>query len=86
MKNPLFRMLWWDSVAPFGNPVVPLVYWMLIGVVEAQHGLALGQLVLAAGDRHGADHEQLVPVHRAQVDHPSAGPGGPPLTSSIMAR
>ena len=31
MKNPLFRMLWWDSVAPFGNPVVPLVYWMLIG-------------------------------------------------------
>jgi hypothetical protein len=24
-------MLWWDSVAPFGKPVVPLVYWMLIG-------------------------------------------------------
>jgi hypothetical protein len=24
-------MLWWLSVAPFGNPVVPLVYWMLIG-------------------------------------------------------
>ena len=24
-------MLWWLSVAPFGKPVVPLVYWMLIG-------------------------------------------------------
>jgi hypothetical protein len=24
-------MLWWLSVAPLGNPVVPEVYWMLIG-------------------------------------------------------
>ena len=24
-------MLWWDRVAPLGNPVVPDVYWMLIG-------------------------------------------------------
>src|SRR3954469_9866743 len=31
MKNPLFRMLWWVSVAPLGAPVVPLVNWMLIG-------------------------------------------------------
>ncbi len=23
-------MLWWESVAPLGKPVVPLVYWMLI--------------------------------------------------------
>ena len=30
-KKPLLRMLWWVSVAPFGKPVVPLVYWMLIG-------------------------------------------------------
>ena len=30
-KYPLLRMLWCDSVAPFGNPVVPDVYWMLIG-------------------------------------------------------
>ena len=30
-KKPLLRMLWWLSVAPFGKPVVPLVYWMLIG-------------------------------------------------------
>ena len=31
MKYPLFRMLAWVSVAPLGNPVVPDVYWMLIG-------------------------------------------------------
>ena len=31
MKKPLFRMLWCDRVAPLGKPVVPLVYWMLIG-------------------------------------------------------
>ena len=31
MKKPLFRMLWCESVAPFGKPVVPDVYWMLIG-------------------------------------------------------
>ena len=28
-------MLWWLSVAPFGKPVVPLVYWMLIGSSES---------------------------------------------------
>src|SRR5579863_5304002 len=31
MKKPLLRMLWCDSVAPLGNPVVPEVNWMLIG-------------------------------------------------------
>ena len=70
MKNPLFRMLWWDRVAPLGNPVVPLVYWMLIGSSKPSRGLPLGQLVLPAGHRHGAGHEQLIPVGRAQVDHP----------------
>ena len=30
-KKPLLRMLWCESVAPFGKPVVPDVYWMLIG-------------------------------------------------------
>ena len=32
-KNPLFRILRCDSVAPLGKPVVPEVYWMLIGSV-----------------------------------------------------
>ena len=30
VKNPLFRMFRCVSVAPFGNPVVPDVYWMLM--------------------------------------------------------
>ena len=41
MKKPLFRMLWWVSVAPLGKPVVPLVYWMLIGSSKARLRLAL---------------------------------------------
>src|SRR3979409_1511905 len=31
MKKPLLRRLWCDRVAPLGNPVVPEVYWMLMG-------------------------------------------------------
>ena len=31
VKKPLLRMLRWLSVAPLGKPVVPEVYWMLIG-------------------------------------------------------
>ena len=31
MNSPLFKMLRWLSVAPLGKPVVPLVYWILIG-------------------------------------------------------
>ena len=31
VKKPLLRMLRWLRVAPFGLPVVPDVYWMLIG-------------------------------------------------------
>src|SRR3954464_7168058 len=30
-KKPLLSRLWWVSVAPLGKPVVPDVYWMLIG-------------------------------------------------------
>jgi len=30
-KKPLLMMLRWLSVAPLGKPVVPDVYWMLIG-------------------------------------------------------
>src|SRR3954454_5280931 len=30
-KKPLLSRLWWVSVAPLGKPVVPEVYWMLIG-------------------------------------------------------
>ena len=39
-------MLWCESVAPFGKPVVPDVYWMLIGSSKRQLGLALGEPVV----------------------------------------
>jgi hypothetical protein len=39
-KYPLFRMLWWLSVAPLGKPVVPDVYWMLI----ASSGLSVASI------------------------------------------
>ncbi len=32
-------MLWWLSVAPLGKPVVPLVYWMLMGSSKVELGL-----------------------------------------------
>ena len=36
-------MLWCDSVAPLGKPVVPDVYWMLIGSSKASVAAALAQ-------------------------------------------
>ena len=73
MKKPLFRMLWCDSVAPFGNPVVPLVYWILIGSSKARPAARAARssapAVPAAG-RGGAGRDQVVPVGGAQVDHP----------------
>ena len=36
-------MLRWVSVAPFGNPVVPDVYWMLIGSSGPQARAPLGE-------------------------------------------
>ena len=46
-KKPLLRMLRCDSVAPFGKPVVPEVYWMLIGSVLDRLGHPRPQLVRA---------------------------------------
>ena len=63
MKKPLLRMLRWLSVAPFGNPVVPLVYWMLIGVVAVEGRCARFELVVADGFAGG---DELVPVVRGE--------------------
>src|SRR4029450_9121757 len=41
-RYPLLRMLWCDSVAPLGKPVVPEVYWMLIGSSAESPGCAVG--------------------------------------------
>ena len=52
-------MLWCESVAPLGKPVVPEVYWMLIGSSGSQRRLARVQVGLGHALAVG---EQLVPV------------------------
>ena len=60
-KKPLLRMLWWDSVAPFGKPVVPEVYWMLIASsAESSIASSFGLVGLPAG------LEESVPFRRAE--------------------
>ena len=59
-KYPLFRMLRWVRVAPFGNPVVPDVYWMLIGSSGRSRRRA-ARRARASVDPAGAGDE-LVPV------------------------
>ena len=71
VKNPLLRMLRCDRVAPLGNPVVPEVYWMLIGspLSRVDHPLRHG----ARG--HGvALGEEVVPVRGAEEHHPLQRP------------
>src|SRR5829696_5487705 len=54
MKKPLLRMLWCDRVAPLGNPVVPEVYWMLMGSSNwSRASRSLAQLVPAHGPGRG---------------------------------
>ena len=50
-------MLWWLSVAPFGKPVVPLVYWMLIGSSESS-AVRVGRRAVAC--------QQLLPLGRVE--------------------
>ena len=59
VKYPLFRMLRWVSVAPLGNPVVPDVYWMLIGSSGAQRIAPLGEVVVVD---HLVALDQVVPL------------------------
>ena len=65
-------MLWWDRVAPLGNPVVPEVYWMLIGS-SGDSAACRAASSAAAGRIAAAAVEQAVPLgrpdqhHRAQV-------------------
>ena len=55
MNSPLFKMLRWLSVAPLGNPVVPLVYWMLMASPAASCAVrcsnCCGDTVSAASSR-----------------------------------
>ena len=64
-------MLRCDSVAPLGKPVVPDVYWMLIGsVLEAGHPVVHGVGVDAS-----APAAQVVPVVGADEDDRALGAG-----------
>ena len=42
-------MLWWVSVAPFGKPVVPEVYWMLIGSSADNSACRCGDAIAVPG-------------------------------------
>ena len=53
-------MLWWESVAPLGRPVVPEVYWMLTGSSRREGRLAL--LEHRGLDDRGARGEEVVPA------------------------
>ena len=60
-------MLWCDSVAPLGKPVVPLVYWMLIGSSKESSAARLSSA--ARWPAAAAAVRQPGPVAAAQVDH-----------------
>ena len=75
-------MLWWVSVAPLGAPVVPLVYWMLIGSSQSSAAMRarssrFGRPRLAGGQR--------VPLGRVEEDDVLER-GSPSRTSSTIAR
>ena len=38
-QRPDLPILWWDSVAPLGLPVVPEVNWMLVGSSLSVHNM-----------------------------------------------
>ncbi len=72
-------MLWCESVAPLGKPVVPLVYWMLIGSSKASVAIrsrsASSSTAVAASAAHSS-------VSRNTTDSSASSP---PRTSSTIA-
>ena len=48
-------MLWWVSVAPLGEPVVPLVNWMLMGSSNCSVSAELRERVAVARAAHAGD-------------------------------
>jgi len=73
--------LWCESVAPFGNPVVPLVYWMLIASVKsssADRARSASALTCVAPAR-SSSHSGV----SKKIDRSSAGRPG--LTSATIA-
>ena len=64
VKKPLLRMLRWLRVAPFGRPVVPEVYWMLIG----SSGVERPRDELGQG-HPGVGHVVVGPLRGAEEQH-----------------
>ena len=90
MKKPLLRMLWCDSVAPLGKPVVPLVYWMLIASskdsVAARAASSSRAVAGVAAPAVPRCLRELVPLGGADEDHLLQLGQDRPRTSSIIAR
>ncbi len=79
-------MLWWLSVAPLGEPVVPLVNWMLIGSSNCSVAGKLGKpraVALAAHGEHVGEAQKAALFVVADADQRSSAPaaastaGGP---------
>ena len=73
-------MLWWVSVAPLGKPVVPLVYWMLIGSSKSSSAIrarrarrrsapAAGELLPLGGVEEDRALERRQAAARTSLDH-----------------
>ena len=73
-------MLWCDSVAPFGKPVVPEVYWMLIGSSKPSAAARSRQ---RGGARPVSGRDQRVPVGLADETRAELGQAA---TSATIAR
>ena len=65
-------MLWCESVAPFGKPVVPEVYWMLIGSSNwsdaSRAASSASPIARAAGEQRGPvllEHDRRAAAARA---------------------
>ena len=79
-KNALLRRLWWVRVAPLGWPVVPDVYWMLIGSYGDSVACRASRcLVVSACDPAARPSPARRSARRVQAR------GSPGATSSIIA-
>ena len=68
-------MLWCDSVAPLGKPVVPEVYWMLIG--------SSNDSVAARSRRAAGSARRPVSTSSSQPGSPMNTTGSNPISASI---
>ncbi len=77
-------MLWWESVAPLGNPVVPEVYWMLMGS-SAERAAAARSRSASSTEAAASSSwaQEPPPIHTTSVN---AGTSPAARTSCTMER